>query len=131
MRLNANIYPVYNEVRSARKECYPAGISVSSSVAEVNLENLLHHTIIRLSQVDSVKKNILNLMPVERGLGVLTCKWGFDGASGQSAYKQKSKIAGEFFSDSDLFSTTIVPLDLSFGAESVWKNMRASSTRFC
>ena len=61
-------------------------------------------------------------------MGVLTCKWGFDGASGQSEYKQKFK---DFESDANLFCVTLVPLDLSFGVVSVWRNERPSSTRFC
>jgi hypothetical protein len=61
----------------------------------------------------------------------LNCKWGFDGSSGQSQYKQRFSSTEENFSDSNLFSTTLVPLDLSFGDVLLWRNQTTSSTRFC
>ena len=131
---NADMYPLYDEIRKARQECYPKkeSITCTESVGQVELESLLHHTTQRLAQVNSVKENIEKMLKeskADRVNGVLTCKWGFDGASGQSEYKQKSKTSE--FSNADLFSTTLVPLELSFKGVVVWTNLRASSTRFC
>ena len=126
----ADIYPTYDEVRAAKYECYPQNITITETVAEVKLSSLLNHTVSRLLEVPCVKEKISLLMPSVRKLGVFTCKWGFDGATGQSEYKQK-RASGEDAHDANLFSTTMVPLDLSFGGKSVWTNPHASSTRFC
>jgi hypothetical protein len=40
----------------------------------------------------------------------LTSKWGFDGSSAQSNYKQRSEMAD--FDDSSVFMTSLVPLKL-------------------
>ena len=115
------LYPVYNEVLLTKTFCYPEEISISDTCAEVKLESLLKHTVQRLTEIKSVISNIEKFMKVERKLGVLTCKWGFDGASGQSSYKQQLQSSDET-SDANLFSTTLVPLCLKFGKMIVWLN---------
>lgn len=59
----------------------------------------------------------------------LSCKWGFDGATGQSQYKQR--LHGAESSDKGMFSTMLVPLHLTNGPHSIWLNPVSSSTRFC
>ena len=65
--------------------------------------------------------------------GVLRCKWGFDGATGQAVYKQKysSDTATASRDEGALFCTTLVPLELTVCGERVWLNDKPSSTRFC
>lgn len=65
----------------------------------------------------------------------LICKWGCDGNSGQSEYKQK--FMDQESSDAHIFLTSLVPLQI-VGLDSeknqefvVWKNPRPSSPRFC
>lgn len=59
----------------------------------------------------------------------LISKWGFDGASNQSRYKQK--MDSEHV-DSSLFMTSLVPLKLTAGDERIWTNPKpSSSTYFC
>jgi hypothetical protein len=63
----------------------------------------------------------------------LICKWGLDGSSSQSMYKQASK---DSFPDSDLIMTCVVPLQLYYKGDNcakvvVWQNVRPSSTRYC
>lgn len=70
------------------------------------------------------ENNILNL--------TLTCKWGFDGSSGQSEYKQRFQDVS--LSDCSIFFTSLVPIRLNLSAKSdviIWQNCRTSSTRFC
>jgi len=68
----------------------------------------------------------------------LICKWGCDGTSGQSSFKQKfdddtdgNKI------DTSIFFTLLVPLQIISVDKStkkeiiIWKNPRPSSPRFC
>ena len=59
----------------------------------------------------------------------MNCKWGFDGSTGQSQYKQR--FCDVDASDKCLFSTMLVPLDLNDGNISIWRNPVPSSTRFC
>ena len=39
--------------------------------------------------MDSIITQIMQLENNDKTKGILSCKWGFDGASGQSEYKQK------------------------------------------
>ena len=86
---NASIYPLYSDILLARKECYPDGIIFSEQSAEIKLQSLLDHTITRFFQMDSIITQIMQLENNDKIKGILSCKWGFDGASGQSEYKQK------------------------------------------
>lgn len=58
----------------------------------------------------------------------LILKYGFDGST-FTEYKQK--FAKEGSSDSSVFLTSLVPLQLSNGEIIVWDNPRPSSTRYC
>lgn len=62
----------------------------------------------------------------------LQCKWGFDGASGLSQYKQKYKI--ESSNDSSIFFSSFVPLRLIDDwstEEIIWDNDRPGSSSWC
>lgn len=61
----------------------------------------------------------------------LICKWGFDGSSNHSRYKQKWTTSE--ISDESIFVTSLIPLKLinDVTKEIIWKNPRPSSTRFC
>jgi hypothetical protein len=64
---------------------------------------------------------------------VLVSKWGFDGSTGHSEYKQR--FSGEY-SDSDLFLTSLVPIQLFTSSSTeekivLWQNPCPSSTRYC
>lgn len=74
-------FPSYKVVQQAKLACYPNGIKVSSSCAEVELQSLLQHTTkkILLLQEEILarfERKILKKV-------FLICKWGFDGSSGQ------------------------------------------------
>jgi len=78
---------------------------------------------------------------------VLVSKWGCDGRTGHSQYKQKR--SAESFSDADLFLSSLVPLQLQLHEEDssadarastsaysgpvciLWQNPRPSLNRFC
>lgn len=65
----------------------------------------------------------------------LITKWGFDGSSGQSEYKQKFDNSAK--SDASVFLSSLVPLQLISGKPEdknqtiIWQNLKSSSTRFC
>lgn len=82
-----------------------------------------HHEYISKALSDHVSEDL-----------ILIGKWGFDGTTGQSEYKQKFKDGSA--DDGSLFVTSYVPLQLksrsSAGEDKiVWKNPRPCSTRYC
>ncbi|KAK5648374.1 hypothetical protein RI129_003266 [Pyrocoelia pectoralis] len=122
-------FPSYKIVQAAKKECDPNRefITVTSTCAEVALQALLDHTVNRL---------VLTLEPVIDSLNdeeleqlCLFLKWGFDGSSGHSSYKQA--FHGLEASDSAVFITCLVPIRLVCGEKIVWQNPRPASTRYC
>ena len=81
---NAHLYPPYNSVRSAKEACYPPGITCTETSAEVPLQALLDTTVRRL---------LSTLIDGFAGLGqrieaLFICKWGSDGSSGYTMFKQ-------------------------------------------
>lgn len=126
---NADIYPSYNFVREAKKECRPAdGIDISETSAKVSLQCLLDHTALRILQI--VEEPLLQQIQCEILHMKLTCAWGFDGASGYSNYKQR--FINNENDDSSLFVTSVIPLQLcGHNGHVYWINPAPQSPRFC
>ena len=87
---NADIFPNYHILLQAKKKFYPNKVEITDYSAEVELQSLLDHTIQRLV---SVQLEVLQQVRV--GIDTLPTlnvvfKWGCDGASRQSQYKQLS-----------------------------------------
>lgn len=143
----ANIYPPYHVLKLAKKECYPPDdmMKIADISAEIKLQALLDHTIIRLIKVQ--QEVISQNLPTDISELTLICKWGCDGSSGQSTYKQKFSCVDQIIDscDSDLFALSLVPLQLyafvNDNAEGegegtknkliFWQNPRPNSTRYC
>lgn len=120
-----NPYPSYYQIQKAKEDCYPSSeyISVSEVSAKIQLQALLNHTTYR------ILKTIPNLTSKKVNL---VCKWGCDGSSGQSQYKQKFENA--LNDDSSIFLCSLVPLRLHEHGninETIWNNVVPSSTWFC
>ncbi|XP_030766971.1 uncharacterized protein LOC115890777 [Sitophilus oryzae] len=122
-------FPSYKNVQEAKKLCYPNAdaIKISETSAEVKLQALLDHTVQRLlivqeSVIDSLSEEELNQLS-------LFTKWGFDGSSGHSSYKQA--FHGSEASDAAIFITSIVPIRLVCKSKVIWQNPRPSSPRYC
>lgn len=116
---------INHKILEATKKCYPNNITITEKSAEVQLQSLLDHL---------AEPVLHTLPPTCLSNLILTIKWGFDGSSGHSAYKQRSN---EDFNDGNLMITSLVPLEL-YTRESnssnkiiVWKNHRPSSSRSC
>jgi len=62
----------------------------------------------------------------------LIASYGFDGATGQSAYKQNLALEATDTFDQSLFVTTLIPLKLvdSIGRV-IWMSRSPQSVRFC
>lgn len=73
----------------------------------------------------------LNL-PGEGGL-ILYSKWGLDGSSGQSEYKQISTGGSRLVSDSNLLISSLVQLKQTNESNRtiIWQNPASLSTRLC
>lgn len=129
---HADIYPTYRQVNRAKMACYPDEIQLNHNVSEVPLQNLLNHSAERILQLQ--KHELVKLKPnsKDRFKLILTVKWGHDGSSGSSDWRQQ--YIGENLKDSsetDLFCTSLVPLRLKCSADIIWENPTPSSVRFC
>lgn len=80
-----NQWQSYYEIQQAKLECYPRDkVTITETSASIELQALLDLTIKRLFKV--FKENVD--LHTHNNL-ILICKWGFDGASSQSMYKQQ------------------------------------------
>jgi len=81
---NADIFPPYNTIITARKQCYPENCIMSSEThCEIKLQDLLDHTSKRIFLIPDVQI----IEPFLERFEMLY-KWGCDGSNGQSQYKQ-------------------------------------------
>lgn len=121
------VLPSYKTLSTAKNECYPppSSITVTNISAEVHLQELLDHTVARILKASSVLTNSKRLK--------LYSKWGCDGSSGQSEYKQVLLEESADISDANLFIVSLVPLKLVDEENNsvVWQNPTCSSVRYC
>ncbi|XP_054083138.1 uncharacterized protein LOC105219976 [Zeugodacus cucurbitae] len=123
----------YKLLSMAKASSYPDKISVSESQAEVDLQSLVDHT---ASRIIRLQNDVLDSIGCDLDDNlVLIGKWGFDGSTGHSEYKQK--FMNNDMNDTSLFVTSYVPLQLKMVGNDpkhqkiIWKNPRPSSTRYC
>lgn len=120
-------FPSYKTVQAAKTFCYPNNIQISETSASVPLQDLLDHTAQRL--ILSIESVIKTLQETELINLNLFTKWGFDGSSGHSSYKQA--FYGPEASDSAVFITCIVPVRLVSDTRVIWQNPSPASTAHC
>ena len=123
----ANIYPLYREIATGKDECCPEGITLQPSRDEVSLQALVNHTAHRII---TLQEDVIRQAAGEReSITVeLTCKWGFDGATAQSSYKQTGTPSPT--EDNQVLFTSLVPLQLTAGNDLIWHSRTTSSSRF-
>lgn len=117
-------YPSYYKIQNEKKKCYPdkSDITVTDTSAKIRLQALLDLTAKRL--IESLNHSTL----IKDQELVLVSKWGFDGASDQSVYKQKS----DEDSSASVFMASVVPLKLTTeDGEIIWQNEYPASTFYC
>ncbi|XP_060800854.1 uncharacterized protein LOC132903670 [Amyelois transitella] len=122
-------FPSYKLVQAAKKLCYPHDITVTETSASVKLQSLLDHTSMRLCQTLIPVINTLNDDLDRCNEICLVSKWGFDGSSGHSSYKQAFQDSAA--TDSAVFITCLVPLRLVANDIVIWQNPSPASTRYC
>jgi hypothetical protein len=131
---NAPIYPSWHHILEAKQKCYPnlGSIQITESSAEVRLQDLLDLTTRRIF---SLQDELVTSLPEGSKNFKMLCKWGCDGSSGQSSYKQRFFESG--VDDSSVFVLSLVPLQVYCTMASddkkiiIWQNPAPSSTRFC
>lgn len=125
---NCLLFPSYPSILEAKKMCYPpkSSIEITNISAKIKLQDLLDHTTARILQINDIYKDGLTHLN-------LYSKWGCDGSSGQSEYKQILPEESELISDANLFISSLVPLKLiEVNTNKVlWENPVPSSVRFC
>lgn len=123
-----NVFPSYFSVVKSKQACYPAEehIAITETRAEINLQALLNKTAERL--VLAQNEVINSVLPTSSKF-TLVSKWGCDGSSGHSTYKQKFENSED--TDEFLFVFSFVPLKLHDGSKIIWQNPRPSSTMYC
>lgn len=125
---NSDMLPSYKILNNAKSMCYPpsSSIEVTDTSAKVKLQDLLDHTIGRILMIGGVYR------PSQRRLKLFS-KWGCDGSSGQSEYKQVLQDESDLIADANLFMSSLVPLKLTDEDtnEVVWYNPACSSVRYC
>lgn len=120
--VHKNCFPSYYSLQKAKKKYIPENISISETSVKIPLQNFLNMT----------AKSLLDLNDFEtQNDVVLEIKWGFDGSSGHSNYKQKFNDPNS--RDEYLFVASFVPLRfLDWATEnSLWNNLKHSSIRYC
>jgi hypothetical protein len=131
---HCNICPIYHVIKFAKEECYPPAdkIAIHESLVEVDLQALMDRTASRI--IKAQKKKVIGIVldDISKEF-VLISKWDCDGSTGHSEYKQRSL---EDISDSDIFVTSVVPVQLHATKTSgdkiiLWQNPRPSSVRYC
>lgn len=127
----ANIFPSYDNLAEYKKKCYPddSEIQITDTDAKVNLQKLLDNTVERIlttSESMNVIKDIASCTSF-----TLITKWGCDGSSGHSTYKQA--FSDSQLSDSSVFMVSMVPLELKMKdtEKIIWKNPHPASARYC
>lgn len=97
--LHPNCFPSLYALQTEKKKLIPS-IVVSENSAEVELKTLMRRTAESIIQLCKVEDKIMKIS--------LICKWGMDGSSGHSQYKQK--FENETLSDEFMFFIAFVPL---------------------
>lgn len=126
---NANIFPSYDVLRSAKKLCYPNGLQVSDHSFEVTLQSLVDHTVARLFTAHRQELQITDSNKAAEITAIY--KWGCDGSSGHATYRQSFDNIDACMIDQYMFAVCLVPLQIVFGSTVVWQNTKPSTTRYC
>lgn len=131
MSRNSLLFPTYREVALAKKHCYPdpSFMEITEISVTIQLQGLLDITAKRL--IESMTNEQLDFLPTNL---ILYSKYGGDGASNQSRYKQKFGSQDSDVCDSALYMISLVPVRLAKQTDSksiFWENNRSGSPRYC
>ena len=129
------VLPSYGSIQEKKKSIIPSPIEVTDRKARIGLSTLLENTALRIACDFSTEQlNKINTYDLQ-----LICKWGCDGLSSLSEYKQttSSQTSSEYKS---VFMSSLVPLRIrkyaasdspSTSFEDIWINSIPGSKAFC
>lgn len=119
--VHPNTFPSLYAIREFKKIYIPTNKQITDTTAYVDLQELLNLTAESIVKIANIE---------ESTSATLVCKWGFDGSSGHSLYKQRFFDPGK--TDEYMFLIAFCPLKLidNKGVE-CWKNPHPSSTIYC
>lgn len=130
-----NVLPSYDIIKEKKKSLIPSPLQVSNCAVSIELSNLLENTAARI--VSTLSKE--QLKQIDKCDLQLMCKWGCDGLSTLSEYKQAS--AAQNVPDyRSIFMASLVPLRIrkkedtdspSTSFHDVWINSTPGSKSFC
>jgi hypothetical protein len=103
--------PRYALLALEKKKCRPVGGQFEEHLAIVSMQSVLDHTTSRV--LDSIMDTIHSLQRENRGRLLVIYfyfKYGCDGSSGFSKYKQQSENLED---DSTMFASNLVPLQMT------------------
>lgn len=129
-----NVLPSYDALQERKKNIIPAGIQISDRKAIVGISPLLENTASRIVSILSADQ----LEKINSSKLQLVCKWGCDGSSLLSEYKQFSE--SEISDYKSILMASMVPLRLrkyadkdsaSTSFEDIWINPSPGSKSFC
>lgn len=122
----SSILPSYYQILKERKLCYPHNIQFSESSARVGFDNLIIHTVTRLLETISYQKSLafVSNKPI-----CFEIKYGFDGTTSNSNYKQG--FAGQRYDDTYFFNSFMCPLSASCEDQILWKNPSPGGSLYC
>ena len=126
MRHGAEVLPGYKHITQAKINSRPLHTEFTEVSVKANLQDLMGHTAKRL--LESLPENEVKILPEKL---TLISKWGCDGSSGQSVYKQRISSDDATISDGSMFMASVVPLRLKSDVSLHWKNPRPSSVHYC
>ncbi|EYC26319.1 hypothetical protein Y032_0010g1087 [Ancylostoma ceylanicum] len=119
-----NIYPPYYQVQESKQRCYPSEeyVVVSDFHTEIRLQALFDHICMWLC---CMQEDVFRRFPSHEVRCKLLSKWGCDGNSEHSCYKQKIP---EEKSNDCLFCVSLVPLPLVLETAVIYCNLEKSKT---
>lgn len=132
MMAGHQVFPSFHSLCRAKKACRPAEehVTITETRAEIKLQAILDKTAQRLI---AAQREVIAACSSRGSSGTsftLVSKWGCDGSSGHSTYKQKFINSDD--TDEFLFVFSLVPLQLIDGSSNIaWQNPRPSSTMYC
>lgn len=126
---NADLLPPYYRVADCKQKCYPPKdcIKLSDYGAEIELQALLDHTIQRI--IETCDKKLFDDI-VEPNFEACF-KWGMDGASSQSLYKQVFENDSGDATDATVFMISLLPLQIKSSTKIIWTNPSPASPKLC
>lgn len=126
---NAKLLPPYYKVADCKKSCYPPkeSIKLTDYGAEIDLQALLDHTVQRI--IETCDKKLFD--GISDSNFEACFKWGIDGASSQSLYKQVFENDSGDATDASVFMISLIPLQIKSSEKIIWTNSSSSSPRLC